>query len=136
MTATRLPLTIATIALAAATLSGCAVIEELATHEKELSFASWDDAPTRGDLAFVPAEFIPHDATDLRIRTQTNDTGRLYAYKSETALDTELCTPSVIEGVPTIDADWWPDDIPVDGWMCLPEWRVFVEDGVTYSFRP
>ena len=132
----RLPLALTAVALAALTLSGCSVIEELALHEKELAFETWDDAPKRGDLAFVPADFIPHDATDLRIRTETDGTGKLYAFETESTLDLELCAPSVIEGMPTLDASWWPDEVPVDGWMCAPDWRVFEAEGVTYSFRP
>ena len=136
MKTSRLPLALSAVAIAAVSLSGCSIIEELALHEKELAFETWDDAPTRGDLAFVPAEFIPHDASDLRIRTETDGTGKLYAFETETALDPELCTASVIEGKPTLDASWWPDEVPVDGWMCAPEWRVFEVEGVTYSFRP
>ncbi|MGV8885937.1 MAG: hypothetical protein ACOH1T_10190 [Microbacteriaceae bacterium] len=127
---------IALSAAAALALSGCSYLEELTTHEKELSYDTWNDAPTNGDLAFVPAEFISHDAKNLRIRTSTDGTGKLYAYETDSALDPELCAPSVIEGKPTITADWWPAEVPVDGWMCLPEWRVFQSDGVTYSFRP
>lgn len=122
---------VATVAL----LSGCATFEEYALHEKELSYETWADAPTRGDLAFVPADFVPHDATDLRIRTQTNGSGKLYRFESVEGLDTEVCTPSPIEKITSLDAGWWPDEVPAEGTMCAPDWNVFEVDGVTYAFR-
>ena len=128
-------LAVTAAAVIAVSLSGCSFIEEIATHEKELSYDSWADAPKRGDLAFVPADFIPNDATDLHIRTQTDSTGKLYAFESETPLDTELCSPAVISGTPTLDAEWWPDEIPTDGYLCAPDFQVFEVDGVTYGFR-
>ena len=121
--------------VAIVTLSGCATIEEYGFHEKELAFATWGDAPTRGDLAFVPAEFVAHDATDLRIRTKTDGTGKLYRYETASPLDLELCTPSAIEKTTPLDASWWPDGIPAEGSMCGEDWQVFESDGVTYAFR-
>jgi len=131
----RSAIALGTAALLAVSLSGCSFIEELATHEKELSYDSWADAPAKGDLAFVPADFIPHDATDLRIRTETDGTGKLYAFETGSALDLQLCTPAVISGMPTLDASWWPDEIPTDGFQCDPGFQVFEVDGVTYGFR-
>jgi len=127
---------LAGVALAAvAALSGCATIEEYAFHEKELAYATWDDAPTRGDLAFVPAAFVAHDATDLRIRTKTDGTGKLYRYETPTELDPELCAQSAIEKTTALDASWWPESTPTEGWMCGEDWQVFESEGVTYAFR-
>ena len=126
---------VASAVAADALLSGCSTIDEYGFHEKELSYASWDDAPTRGDLAFVPADFVPHDATDLRIRTKTDGTGKLYRFETATGLDPELCTPSPIEKVTPLDAGWWPEEVPAEGTMCAPDWNAFEVDGVTYAFR-
>ncbi|TBN57747.1 hypothetical protein EYE40_10310 [Glaciihabitans arcticus] len=131
----RTALALGAAAVLTVSLSGCSFVEELATHEKELSYDSWADAPARGDLAFVPADFIPHDATDLHIRTQTSSTGKLYAFEAETPLDTELCTPGVLSGTPPMDTEWWPEEIPTDGLVCAPDFQVFEVDGVTYGFR-
>ena len=131
----RAALAFSAAAVLVASLSSCSFIEEMAAHEKELSFDSWADAPAKGDLAFVPADFIPHDATDLHIRTETDGTGKLYAFETKTGLDPELCSDAVISGSPTLDASWFPDEIPTDGILCAPNFQVFQLDGVTYGFR-
>lgn len=132
------PITVAVASAAAAlslALTGCATVNEYAFHEKELSFASYSDAPQRGDLAFVPAAFIPADATGLVIKTQTNGTGKIVMFESDTPLDPSVCQVANIGGDVPLDASWWPEKVPTTGVMCEPDWNAFELDGVTYGWR-
>lgn len=130
----RTVLALSAVAITMITLSGCAEFSEAMTHQKELTFADWAAAPTRGDLAFVPAPFVPHDATDLTIKTITTGTGKLLRFTTKSELDPELCEPGPLNGSPRLGADWWPKDAPRSGEVC-GHYRVFEKGDVTYAYN-
>lgn len=89
------------LALLAAVLGGCAI---LGPPEKELSFETYQDAPQRGDLAFVPSSFIPDDAEDLRIRVVVDGPGSVVSYRSARDPQGDGCQAGSFEDDPLLDA--------------------------------
>ncbi len=137
MKTSRLGLVVPVTALAMALLSGCAVVDQFASHEREQVFASRADAPGDAGPAFDPADFIPVDATQLRMRVITDGPGRLLRFTTETAIDafdSALCTQGNLAGAPTLDASWWPVEVPEAGTVCTPGWQVFEHEGTTYAW--
>ncbi|HEV7948359.1 MAG TPA: hypothetical protein VGP24_01205 [Glaciihabitans sp.] len=130
--ATPVPFTLVGI-LVGASLTGCAMANEFGSHEKEQSFATLADAPPPGEGAFAPPEFVPADATALRMRITTNGPSHILRFSSPAPLDAQLCTPGPLTGEPPLDSTWWPIDVPADGTVC-DTWQVFDQGGTTYAW--
>jgi hypothetical protein len=129
MTRTRLFLAVSAAALAAASLSGCAVMDAVATHEQEHVFATHGDASAEVSLP----EFVPADSTSIRIRASTSSSAELVRFSTAEALSTTVCEPGALEGEPPFDTTWWPQSPPVDGMLCA-DWQVFERDGAVYGW--
>lgn len=133
----RLGLPASVTTLVVILLSGCAVVDEFASHEREQAFDSRADAPGSAGSAFDPADFIPLDATRLRMRIVTDGPGEVLRFTTQTridALDPALCTPGRLGGTPLLDASWWPAKIPANGTVCAPGWQVFEYQGAIYAW--
>jgi len=114
-------------------LTGCGVMDGFVENEKEQSFGTWSDAAEDGDHAFAPPEFVPEDATDIRMRMVTDGDGALLRYSSATEPTDDECVEGSLSGEPVIDSSWWPQTQPDEGVIC-GTWRVFEMDGATYAF--
>ncbi len=127
----------ATIAATACTcilLTGCSELRDLGLSHKQVDYASWADAPKHGSVASVPPSFVPHDASDLYIRTLLDGSGATITFKSTEQLSPALCAPGPLTGKPRLDSNWWPDaNPPADGMIC-DGWRVFESHGATYGW--
>ena len=132
MTEIRRIVALAVLAVAVAAIAGCAMLG--VGNVRERSFEVYQDAPQRGDPAFVPSSFIPADAENLRIRASADGPDAVVSYESPTDPLGEACQPGSFGDEPQLRADWWPNDMPVEGLIC-GDWRVFEADGTTYAFR-
>jgi hypothetical protein len=135
--------------LATLGLSGCALVNEFTSNQKERVFATIADAPTvdapgegasaggaraDDDLMFVPPAFVPTDATDLKIRVIEDGPGAIVRFTSASPLADESCEPGALTGSPLLESTWWPAVIPADGIVCGSQWQVFQRDGYTYAW--
>lgn len=86
-------------------------INDRVFKEKGMRFATAADAPKRGELTWVLPDWVPKDATDVRIRARTDGEARLLRFTlGATPLDGPQCsagTPSEHAGT-ALEATWWP----------------------------
>jgi hypothetical protein len=133
---------VALVALAATTalaLSGCSIVSSFAavtTVPKQGDYPSWADTQAPHDESTpAPPRFVPHDATNMYVRTLPSGDAIL-TYRSPTPPSPELCDPGQLTGKPPLDSTWWPiTKPPAAGERCSPGWRVFQLDGVTYGWK-
>ena len=132
MTFRRVFLAVSAAALAVGALSGCAVMDAVATKEKERVFATHGDAAA--DEVVLPA-FVPEDSTSIRMRTSTagNGTAELVRFTTAQALPLPECEPGALQGDPPFDTTWWPAELPNDGLLCA-DWQLFERDGAVYGW--
>ena len=133
MAIARTPLAVAAAAVVVAGLTGCGMMNGFVENEKERSFSTWERAAEDGDHDFAPPEFVPEDATDIRMRMVTGGDGGLLRYSSATGPTDDECVEGSLSGEPVIDSSWWPQTQPDEGVIC-GTWRVFEMDGATYAF--
>lgn len=89
-------------------------VNDMVFKEKGRRFATAADAPSRGELRWALPDWIPKDATDVRIRARTNGEARLIRFTlGATPLDGPQCTAGTPKkaGKPVLAAKWWPGDI-------------------------
>jgi hypothetical protein len=131
----RSVLGLAAVGLVATSLvSGCSVIEEFGSHQKEQVFATWADAPQGEDAPFAPPSFVPEDATEVRMRVITNGPGELLRWAGATPVTAEQCNEGPLAGAPLLESTWWPAQLPNDGIVCAAGWQLFQKDGYTYGW--
>ncbi|WP_405492728.1 hypothetical protein [Streptomyces sp. NBC_00096] len=86
-------------------------INDRVFKEKGMRFASAADAPTRGRLTWALPDWVPKDATNVRIKARTNGDARLLRFTlGATPLDGPRCsagTPRKHTGT-SLAAKWWP----------------------------
>ena len=117
-------------------LSGCADLHSLGLKHVQVDYASWADAPKHAGPTSTPPAFVPHDASDLYLRSLLDGTGAAITYKSTEPVDTSKCVAGALTGKPRLDSNWWPiGPLPRTGLVCPHGWQVFVRDGVTYGWR-
>jgi hypothetical protein len=136
MTFRAIPLTIAA-GITALALAGCSGLYAVPT---QADYPRWADSQAQlaGDESAQlpkPPGFVPHDATDLYVRTLSSGAA-IITYTSGQSPDASLCKPAELSGHPSLDANWWPvGKPPAEGMLCSPGWRVFDDNGVTYAWR-
>ncbi|MFZ3470482.1 hypothetical protein ACODT3_24290 [Streptomyces sp. 4.24] len=86
-------------------------INDRVFKEKGMRFATAADAPTRGERSWVLPDWVPKDATAVRIRARTDSGARLLRFTlGATPLDGPQCSAAVAKKpagrVPA--AKWWP----------------------------
>jgi hypothetical protein len=86
-------------------------------HERIKTFPNARSAPESGDGEgiFVLPDWVPKDATDVTVKAQTTGNAKLMRF---TLADTPLklsdaagCPDGAFTDGPTLDADWWPQDV-------------------------
>jgi hypothetical protein len=152
----RLAGAVSAAAFAVVALSGCSLLAEFTSHQKEQVFATWADAPradpdnaegtgrlptntpslrpSTSDRAFVPPSFVPQDATNLRIRIVTDGPGDIVRFESPTPIVSDSCVEGPLSGSALLETTWWPATTPQTGIVCDAGWQVFTKDGVTYGW--
>ena len=124
------------IILVGASLAGCADLRQLGMTHEQVDYPSWADAPTSGGPASVPPAFVPHDASNLYLRTSLVGKGATITYTSPESVEASKCVAGVLTGKPRLDSNWWPErTTPTDGMVCPHGWQIFQLDGVTYGWR-
>lgn len=81
--------------------------------EQGKRFATAADAPTRGELTWVLPDWVPKDATDVRIKARTDGEARLIRFTlGATPLDGPQCSAGTPKKFPktALAAKWWPGD--------------------------
>jgi hypothetical protein len=130
MTTSRILAALFIASVAAGALSGCAVVDAVATHEREHVFA------THGDAAAAEVElpsFVPDDSTNIRMRTTTSGPDELVRFTTAEPLASPDCEPGTLTDAPLLDTTWWPTTVPDDGMVCA-SWQVFERDGAHYAW--
>ena len=115
-------------------LTGCSGLYAVPT---QADYPRWTDSRLQlaGDELPRPPGFVPHDATDMYVRTLSTGAAIL-TYTSGQSPDASLCKPGALSGHPSLDANWWPvGKPPAEGMLCSPGWRVFDDGDVTYAWR-
>jgi hypothetical protein len=132
MTFHRLFLAVSAATLAVGALSGCAVMDAVATKEHERVFATHNEAAA--DDVVLPS-FMPEDSTSIRMRTSTegDGTAELVRFTTAESLPLPECEPGALEGLPPFDTTWWPATVPETGSICTG-WQVFEHNGATYAW--
>ncbi|MGP3949961.1 hypothetical protein [Streptomyces sp. 7N604] len=86
-------------------------------HERIKTFPAARNAPEVGDGEglFVLPDWVPKDATDVTVKVETDGNAKLIRF---TLADTPLklsgaegCHEGAFSDGPTLDADWWPQDV-------------------------
>ncbi len=117
-------------------LTGCASLHALGLKHEQVDYASWADAPKHAGPASTPPPFVPHDASNLYIRTLLDGKGAAITYTSTRVVNASTCVPGTLTGRPKLDSNWWPTGRPpLTGLVCGNGWQLFLVDGVTYGWR-
>jgi hypothetical protein len=130
----RSALALAAGVTAAALLTGCSVVEEFGSHQKEQVFATWADAAQGDNAPFAAPLFVPEDATEVRMRGITNGPGKLLRWAGSSPVAAKSCEPGALTGAPLLESTWWPAQIPREGMVCSAGWQLFQKDGYTYGW--
>ncbi|MGO2048116.1 MAG: hypothetical protein ACTH2X_12770 [Brachybacterium tyrofermentans] len=116
-------------ATAAASLSGCTFFQDtFQVGQREFTYATAAEAEESGE-SFRFQGFLPDDATDVRLLAQLDGDETVMRWTSPTVFASEHCTEEKVTSEPEIDADWLPETLPTDGFVC-GTWAV-VRDGDT-----
>jgi hypothetical protein len=130
MTTSRILAALFIASIGAGALSGCAVVDAVATHEREQVFATKGEA-TAAEAALP--DFVPEDSTGIRMRTTTAGPDELVRFTTAEPLASPDCVPGTLTGPPLLDTTWWPSTVPEDGMVCA-SWQVFERDGAHYAW--
>ncbi|MEU9111103.1 hypothetical protein AB0D04_04685 [Streptomyces sp. NPDC048483] len=85
-------------------------------HERIKTFATARDAPKVGDgeLLFILPGWVPKDATNVQEKVQTDGNAKLIRFTLASAplkLSGKSCVEGAFSDGPTLDADWWPQEV-------------------------
>ncbi|MGP3983589.1 hypothetical protein [Streptomyces sp. KR80] len=86
-------------------------------HERIKTFPTASDAPEPGDGEgiFVLPDWVPQDATDVKVKAQTTGNAKLIRFTlGDTALKLSGeagCSEGAFYDGPTLIAGWWPEDV-------------------------
>jgi hypothetical protein len=130
MTTSRILFALFVASIGVGALSGCAVMDAVATHEREQVFATHNDA-TAADV--VLPGFVPDDSTSIRMRTTTSSSAELVRFSTAEPFTSSQCEPGALGGEPPLDTTWWPATVPEEGIVCA-DWKVFEQDGAVYGW--
>ncbi|OON73009.1 hypothetical protein [Streptomyces tsukubensis] len=112
-------------------------------HERSKTFASTHDAPKSGDGEgqFVLPGWVPEDVTNIEEKIQTDGGGKLLRFTlgdDPLKLDAKDCVGGAFNERPSLDADWWADDVKADSAKvdCTEEFqfRVAVKGHEAYAW--
>ncbi len=120
---------VAAVCVAGVALSGCAVIDELAYHQRS---SSYEDLAAASESSPAHAEWVPDDARSIRITesTQPDAANAVILLTSSSALEPEVCTEVDRQSAPSYTLDGAPDVYKADTVFACGEWSVVpAEDG-------
>jgi uncharacterized protein YceK len=117
-----------------ASLSGCAVVAAYTADSPRAVYPTWDAAKHSGDPVVHAANFVPHDATDLRVASTEDGRSAVLSFTPSDSIELTGCSPSPISGHPSVTSTWWPDKESESGWICTSGWHVFEQDGTVFGW--
>lgn len=116
-------------------LTGCGALDLTGMKHTQVDYANWMDAVGETTPSTELPAFVPHDASDIYLRTLLDGSGATLTFTSTSPLSLTLCKPGRLTGKPRMQSDWWPiEKPPATGMLCSPGWQVFVSDGATYAW--
>ncbi|UCR88691.1 hypothetical protein [Mycetocola spongiae] len=130
-TLTRFSLGIAATTLGAVALSGCAALAPL-TKEAHNGIYNNLGEYTAAKLPFPDTEWIPEDASNIRVKYRGDRDGALLMYHSAQEVTHEGCALAATPDSPALNESWWPDDIPEESLNC-GDWSIFKVGETTYA---
>ncbi|NYE18421.1 hypothetical protein [Microbacterium immunditiarum] len=121
--------------LAALALSGCAVIDELAYHQRS---SSYEDLAAAPDSSPAHAAWVPDDAHSIRITesTQPDAANAVVLVTSSSPLDPELCAEVDRQSAPSYAVDGAPDVYRADTVFACGEWSVVSSEDGWFGWTP
>jgi len=124
-----------TLVAAALALSGCAVIDELAYHQRS---SSYDDVAAAPESSPAHVEWIPDDARSIRITESTlpDAANAVVLLTSSSSLDPQLCTEVDRQSGPSYGIDGAPDVYKIDTVFACGDWSVVPSDDGWFGWTP
>jgi hypothetical protein len=117
---------VATVSALALALSGCSALSAFEPHVQSAIFDSAKEMKASGTAAFGSPDFVPDDATIIRVDYDTQDGSAILTYTSKTLLAPGTCPKQVPTAKPTIQDSWWPvEGIPATSAGCSGGWSAF-----------
>lgn len=129
-----LTLGLAGIVAATTALSGCAALEGVFTKQQSAEYATAADAGEAG----IDAEWIPADATDIRVTRSTaaDAPDAVVLLASAADLAPGVCAEVERQSAPSYSIDGAPDVYAADTVFACGAWSVVAADGGWYGWTP
>ncbi|HWL78595.1 hypothetical protein [Microbacterium sp.] len=120
---------------AAFALSGCAVIDELAYHQRS---SSYEDLAATPESSPAHAAWVPDDARSIRITESTRPDAANAAMllTSSSSLDPDVCTEVDRKSGPSYGIDGAPDVYRIDTVYACGEWSVVPSEHGWFGWTP
>lgn len=114
---------VALLALAVGSLSGCAIVDEAFHKQQSSSFGSAQDAPAD---SVAHESWVPADASDIRIVQTTIEEARdaSILFTSGSALDPSICRDVPRLSAPSYAIEGAPDVLAADTVFACGDWSV------------
>ncbi|MER5733296.1 hypothetical protein ABT084_34040 [Streptomyces sp. NPDC002138] len=104
-------------------------------NNEEKTFATAADAPKKGDPAFVLPDWIPQDATKVKVKAHTTGKAKLIRFTlGPTPLGGPQCAGAPAQPAPKLGAKWWPKDAGQAHPECRGHYQVVVRGGKVYAW--
>lgn len=124
----------ATAALALITLSGCAVVDEIAHKQRSAEFPSASEMPEEW---LDRAPWLPADARDIRAMESTVDEDAVsILVTSGSELSTDLCIEVPRQSAPTMEVPGAPDVYSANEVLACGDWSVLPAGDGWYGWTP
>jgi hypothetical protein len=118
---------------AALMLSGCTTVKDtFQVGQREFTYATADEAEGSRE-SFRFQGFLPDDATDIRLVAQLDGDQSVMQWVSPTPFASEHCKEGKVTSEPEIEADWLPDSLPTEGYIC-GAWTVVRTGDTQYAW--
>ncbi|WP_025156682.1 hypothetical protein [Leifsonia aquatica] len=123
--------------VAALALSGCSVIAAFAPHVDAQIYDSAKEMKAAKTSTFGSPQFVPDDATIIRVDYNTETGAAIMTYTSPTLLAKDVCSGEVATPKPGIQDSWWPiDGAPEKASKCPGGWSAFAIGQQVYAALP
>ena len=120
-------------AAAALMLSGCTVVQDtFQVGQREFTYATAAEAQGSRE-SFRFQGFLPDDATDIRLVAQLDTDQSVMQWVSPTPFASEHCEEGEVTSEPEMEADWLPDALPAEGFVC-GDWTVVRSGDTQYAW--
>jgi hypothetical protein len=123
---TRIAGVLATTSVLALALSGCSVAGALGPQVESAIWDTSKDMKASGTAVFGSPNFVPDDATVIRVDYDTTNGTAIMTYTSPTHVAPNTCQKETATPKPTIQDSWWPiDGLPAKSSDCGGGWSAF-----------